>query len=218
MGLFRCDSLSWGQRFSTFRKISVPSWRPKQFDPWSWRSYVPSQHPESLNNHAMSNSIKPDSVKIMLSEPQFFHYTLFLLRMRSFLGNRLFIQICKYHWNWILKTICFYTWSCRGTWCTSVCSDDEVLSYSLNSNYEITFAFFSWLLHHVSRWWWMQRCRVFGNLLHTDRHFVFTVPCIVTLCWKDPTRCNSMQVFIYCKYTLHVSGVHRTHRQENMKL
>ena len=24
---------------------------------------------------------------------------------------------------------------------------------------------------------------------------------------KNPTRCNSMQVFIYCKFTLHVSGV-----------
>ena len=24
---------------------------------------------------------------------------------------------------------------------------------------------------------------------------------------KNPTRCNSMQVFIHCKVTLHVSGV-----------
>jgi len=24
---------------------------------------------------------------------------------------------------------------------------------------------------------------------------------------KNPTRCNSMQIFIYCKATLHVSGV-----------
>jgi len=24
---------------------------------------------------------------------------------------------------------------------------------------------------------------------------------------KNPTRCNSMQTFIYCKVTLHVSGV-----------
>ena len=31
---------------------------------------------------------------------------------------------------------------------------------------------------------------------------------------KNPTRCNSMQIFIYCKITLHVSGVHRTHHQE----
>jgi len=27
-----------------------------------------------------------------------------------------------------------------------------------------------------------------------------------------------MQVFIYCKFTLHVSGVHRAHRQEYKKL
>ena len=31
---------------------------------------------------------------------------------------------------------------------------------------------------------------------------------------KNPTRCNSMQIFIYCRVTLHVSGVHRTHHQE----
>ena len=27
-----------------------------------------------------------------------------------------------------------------------------------------------------------------------------------------------MQVFIYCKINLHVSGVHRTHHQEHIKL
>ena len=27
-----------------------------------------------------------------------------------------------------------------------------------------------------------------------------------------------MQVFIYCKFTLHVSGVHRTHHQDYIKL
>ena len=27
-----------------------------------------------------------------------------------------------------------------------------------------------------------------------------------------------MQVFIYCSHSLHVSGVHRTHHQENIKL
>jgi len=31
-------------------------------------------------------------------------------------------------------------------------------------------------------------------------------------------RCNSMQVFIYCKITLHVSVIHRTHHQEYIKL
>ena len=34
----------------------------------------------------------------------------------------------------------------------------------------------------------------------------------------DSTRCNSMQVFIYCKITLPVSGVCRTHHQEYIKL
>ena len=49
-------------------------------------------------------------------------------------------------------------------------------------------------------------------------NFIFVVPCIVTLYQQDPTRCNSMQVFIYCKITLHVWGVHRTHHQEYIKL
>ena len=31
----------------------------------------------------------------------------------------------------------------------------------------------------------------------------FIIPCIN----KNPTICNSMQIFIYCKVTLHVSGV-----------
>ena len=31
-------------------------------------------------------------------------------------------------------------------------------------------------------------------------------------------KTNNMQVFIYCKITLHVSGVHRTHHQEYLKL
>jgi len=26
----------------------------------------------------------------------------------------------------------------------------------------------------------------------------FVVPCIVILGWRNPTRCNSMQIFIYC--------------------
>ena len=29
---------------------------------------------------------------------------------------------------------------------------------------------------------------------------------------------QQVQVFIYCKITLHVSGVHRTHHQEYIKL
>ena len=31
-------------------------------------------------------------------------------------------------------------------------------------------------------------------------------------------RCNSIQIFIYCKITLHISGVHRTHHQAYIKL
>jgi len=27
---------------------------------------------------------------------------------------------------------------------------------------------------------------------------IFVVPCIVILSWSNPTRCNSMQIFIYC--------------------
>jgi len=28
--------------------------------------------------------------------------------------------------------------------------------------------------------------------------FIFAIPCIVILGWRNPTRCNSMQIFIYC--------------------
>ena len=35
---------------------------------------------------------------------------------------------------------------------------------------------------------------------------------------RSNERCNNMQVFIYCKITLHVSGVYRTHHQECIKL
>ena len=31
-------------------------------------------------------------------------------------------------------------------------------------------------------------------------------------------RTNKMQVFIYCKITLHVSGVYRTHQKQYIKL
>jgi len=37
--------------------------------------------------------------------------------------------------------------------------------------------------------------------------FKLVVPCIVIQCDKNPTRCNSMQIFIYCKATIHVPGV-----------
>ena len=35
---------------------------------------------------------------------------------------------------------------------------------------------------------------------------------------KIQKRCNSIQAFIYCKITLHVSGVYRKHHQEYIKL
>jgi len=27
---------------------------------------------------------------------------------------------------------------------------------------------------------------------------IFVVPCIVILGWRNPTRCNSIQIIIYC--------------------
>jgi len=48
--------------------------------------------------------------------------------------------------------------------------------------------------------------------------FIFVVPCIVILGWRNPTRCNSMQIFISCQITLHVSGIHHAHHQEYIKL
>ena len=29
-------------------------------------------------------------------------------------------------------------------------------------------------------------------------NFIFVVPCVLILGWRNPTRCNSMQIFIYC--------------------
>jgi hypothetical protein len=46
--------------------------------------------------------------------------------------------------------------------------------------------------------------------------FIFVVPCIVILCWRNPTRCNSMHIFIYCyikcfgRPSRPSSGVHKT--------
>jgi len=38
-------------------------------------------------------------------------------------------------------------------------------------------------------------------------NFKLMVPCIVIQCESKSNRCNSMQIFIYCKAALHVSGV-----------
>jgi len=34
--------------------------------------------------------------------------------------------------------------------------------------------------------------------INTVQSFIFVVPCIVILGWRHPTRCNSLQIFIYC--------------------
>jgi len=60
--------------------------------------------------------------------------------------------------------------------------------------------------------------RYLSLLLILSKNFIFVVPCIVILGWRNPTRCYSMQKFIYCYITLHVSGVHRAHHQEYIKL
>jgi len=85
----------------------------------------------------------PESAKTTLSEPQVFYYKLFLSQMRSFLGNRDFIQMCKYPWKWGLKQLGFTREDFAVTGCTAVSPDDEVMSFSLDSEYEIAFAFIS---------------------------------------------------------------------------
>lgn len=65
------------------------------------------------------------------------------------------------------------------TWCTVVSSDDEALYYSLNCKYEIAFVFISWLLLHVSLWWWRQRCGDFGNVLYSDKYLLSIFRCIL---------------------------------------
>ena len=39
------------------------------------------------------------------------------------------------------------------------------------------------------------------------QHFCFTISLFHVNVHKNPTRCNSMQLFIHCEVTLHVSGV-----------
>ena len=54
-----------------------------------------------------------------------------------------------------------------------------------------------------------------------DVLFVVAVPNVVTVGQFPLIRSNKMQqmqVFIYCRIILHVSGVYRTHHQENFKL
>jgi len=46
----------------------------------------------------------------------------------------------------------------------------------------------------------MTRLKWAGHIVRMQDNLPFSVN-------KNPTRCNSMQIFIYCKVTLHVSGV-----------
>ena len=57
-------------------------------------------------------------------------------------------------------------------------------------------ALFSWLFCYRSSVW-------INNMLNYT--------CDTVLGWRNSTRCNSKQIFIYCWITLHVSGVHRSH-------
>ena len=60
------------------------------------------------------------------------------------------------------------------------------------------------LFHGGGRWWWWQYDDVkwlrLSGLIEQDNkvvlNFIFVVPCIVILGWGNPTRCNSMQIFI----------------------
>ena len=59
-------------------------------------------------------------------------------------------------------------------------------------------------------------CMYVPNIFrNVDKLFVIKRDTIYS---QVPTRCNSIQVFIYCKITLHVSGIYRTHHQEYLKL
>ena len=63
---------------------------------------------------------------------------------------------------------------------------------------------------------------IYGSLLFQKFvvfiFLIFVVSCIEIQGWRNPTRCNSMQIFMYCLITLHVLGVHHTYHQEYIKL
>ena len=40
--------------------------------------------------------------------------------------------------------------------------------------------------------------RVYVTDIRYQGNLIFVVPCIVILGWRNPKRCNSMQIFIYC--------------------
>ena len=53
-------------------------------------------------------------------------------------------------------------------------------------------------------------CRVASSYSTDVKEVYDTGKCVKLFCdnvYKNPTKCNSLQIFIYCKVTLHVSGV-----------
>jgi len=60
------------------------------------------------------------------------------------------------------------------------------------------------IIKRVSKWTQRFLCK---RLLGRNRTVPKCVSLLVKYVNKNPTRCNSMQIFIYCKATLHVSGV-----------
>jgi len=53
------------------------------------------------------------------------------------------------------------------------------------------------------RWMWLRVVII----IVTNTGFTYMLNSNILNVNKNPTRCNSMQIFIYCKVTLHVSGV-----------
>ena len=52
-----------------------------------------------------------------------------------------------------------------------------------------------------------KQCFMIQTLTWCSINFKLVVPCIVIQCEYKSNRCNSMQILIHCKTTLHVSGV-----------
>ena len=65
-------------------------------------------------------------------------------------------------------------------------------------------------LNHTFRW---TRCRIFVKSELSVLYLIYIY--IYIYIYKRYSKCSSMQVFIYCKFTLHVSGAHH---QEYIKL
>ena len=71
---------------------------------------------------------------------------------------------------------------------------------------------------HKTTFKYFFRCRKLKNTLHGVHvfyHFMFMVPCIIIYSMKQPTDAAiCSQFYSTARFTLHVSGVLHTHRQE----